>query len=140
MFKWLLVIVLVTLPSWAWAVDTSTTSTSTTAGLPSATVGMMTQAFQDKNWTLLAGLLLSAAVFALKTTKILDKIKLGGKWGIRISTVVISTLTSISLGLVTSQSWWLILTTAFGVAAAAIGGWEIIGKMIRDLIAKIKGK
>lgn len=146
MFRWLLVPIIVAFPTLAWAIETASTSTAAIVNpnnieisdLPSV-VGMMLQAFQSKNWMLLAGLILAIVVFVLKVTKILDKIKLGGKWGIRMSTVILSTLTSVSLGLLTDQGWWAIVSTGLGVAFAAIGSWEVVGKLVRDGLAKLRG-
>ena len=104
-----------------------------------ALVGLMIKAFHSKAWEGLAGLILTAVVFVLRYTKLLDKIKLGGKWGTRVTTVGLSLLATLALGLQTWQSWENMLSTWLSVTAFALLGWELPGKAVRDGLTYVKG-
>ena len=117
----------------------TTTTATTAAGIPGsdldalAVIGPLVGAFQNRDWVLAVGLLLTVVVYALKRTSILDRVKLGGKWGIRFSVLALAVLTSVALGLTSGQGWFDIVRVAGETAVAAIGGWEFLGKLLRDL-------
>lgn len=142
MWRFLLPI-LILIPTSALAqTNTSTTGidiSKITAGDLPEILNLLVQSFHNKNWMMLSGLVLAIVIWGLKTFKILDKIKLGSKWGIRFSTVLLASLTSIALGLMANQGWWAIASTAFGIAVVAMGGWETIGKLVRDILMKLRG-
>jgi hypothetical protein len=143
LFKWFLFPILMLFPTLTFAQTKTSTAgidiSKIDAGDLPEIFGLLIQSFHDKNWMMLSGLVLAVVIWILKSFKILDKIKLGSKWGIRFSTVVLASLTSTALGLIANQGWWAIVSTAFGVAVVAMGGWETVGKLVRDIYMKIKG-
>ena len=131
----LITLLLVTMPSLAFAqVATSTITLPNPGGDPGGFLALLLKAYQDKDWALLAGAILSVVIWALKKFGVLDKIKLGSKWGIRISTLALAVLTSIAIGLIGHQGWQEILKTGVQVAFMAVGGWEFIGKLFRGKV------
>jgi len=119
-------------------VASTTTATSAAGGVPSTPeeafglVGLFVDAVGAKNWPLVVGLALAVAVWALKTYGVLDKVKLGSKWGVRFSTLFLSSLASVALGLQGGLPWTEVVMNAIQVAFAAVGGWEFVGKLVRD--------
>lgn len=92
---------------------------------------MMMQAFQGGQWTLFAGLLLSGLVAAARYLKALDLIKIPDAADGWIA-MGLAMVASIGLGLQNGQDWLSIVTTALTVGAAAVGGWELLLKRLRD--------
>lgn len=120
----------------ALALIATTTTATVSPDDPMTLVGPLVHAFGDKDWLMVAGLVLMAAIFVLKKTGVLEKIKLGSKWGIRLSTLILAVLGSVAAGLVAHQDWWTTVKTALGIATTAVGGWEFLGKLMRDTVGK----
>jgi len=136
MFR-LITFLLLSLPGLAFATST-TTSTIPPAGLDGAvqTAGSLWAAIQTKNWPLAVGLGLMILIWGLKTTGVLDKIKLGSKAGIRASALILSVLTAIGAGLIQGLPALEIVLNTAEIATAAVGGWEFIGKALQSIAAK----
>jgi hypothetical protein len=130
---------LLALPGTAWAADAGTATATTAAPVAGDVVqasGALLEALMQKNWTVAAGLALSILIWVLRTTGVLDKVKLGSKWGIRASTVILAVIGSLSVSLVTGMPPAEVAVSAVQVAVAAVGGWEFFGKLIRDVTTK----
>ncbi|APU88879.1 hypothetical protein Rctr197k_055 [Virus Rctr197k] len=137
LFCWLM-------PMSVWAASTSTTSTTAVVD-PSAVqsvdqlfglVGLMANAFKTRQWLLVAALVLTAAIAGFRMLKLGQKLP-----GALVPwvTLGLALLTSAVIGIQTHRSWSAILATGLTVGVAAVGGWETVGKMVRDLITKIRG-
>lgn len=99
-------------------------------------LGMLEKAFVARDWILLSAVLLMGVVALLRyleATKALPD-----AW-VPWATIAIAVLTSVGLGLQARQPWLSIVTTGLVVGATAVGSWETIGKLIRALLAKIRG-
>jgi len=124
----LIVLLIASSPTLALAqVGTTTTSTS---GIP---LDGLLAAVSAGDWPLAAGFAIMIAVWVLRKLGVLDKIKLGSKWGIRASTLVLAVLYSVAVGLIGGMSWFEIVEGAMQATVAAVGGWEFIGKLVRDV-------
>lgn len=100
-------------------------------------ISAMAGAFKSNDLVVGFGLLLMIVVAVariLGVTKLLDSAH--DKW----LAAGLAMLTSIGVGLQVRASAMTIISTALGTGLTAIGGWEVIGKAIRDLIAKARSK
>lgn len=98
-----------------------------------ALIEMMAHAFNNGNWALASGLLLTLVVVGLRLFSVTKRVsKEWMPWLVS----GLSLLTSVAVGLQTGQSWWQILSTGFTVALVAVGGWETIAKAAKRLMLK----
>jgi hypothetical protein len=95
------------------------------------------RAFKSRKWMLLAGLLLTGVIAVVRTFGLAKKIK--GEW-VPWLTLGISMATSLALGLQQGKSWLTIIVGGLSVGITAIGGWEVFGKLVRNLIRMVKTK
>lgn len=132
---WILLLLLVPVIALA---QTSTVTSTATLPLedPGSLLPLIRDAFGDKNWTLAAGLVLSAL---LGLFKLLGLGKLVSKKNTKWLAGVLALVGAVSLGLIVSASWWAIVTTGVGAGVAAVGGWELIFQPIRDFVKKKLG-
>jgi len=115
--------------------STSTTPPGSVSEVLNTGTGLL-DAIQAKNWPLAVGLGLMMLIWGLKTTGVLDKIKLGSKAGIRASALILSVLTAIGAGLIQGLPALEIVLNTAEIATAAVGGWEFIGKALQSIAAK----
>lgn len=130
--KWLLLTVLVFLP-WAAFAQTTTSSTAVDPGAVQEGLGVMARAFKSGNWALAAGTLLTVVVALLRIVGALKVIPDKYDQYVAIGAAL---ATSIGVGLTTGQPWDGILMTAANVGLVAVGGWEAVGRVARDKLAK----
>lgn len=122
----------------AFAQLAGTSSTSTAAAAPALSdnlfelIPLMAQAFKSHAYTLGAAIALAVLVAVLRFVNLLNW--LPDKYD-RWVAMAIAMLTSVSLGLQTEQDWITIVVTAISVGAAAVGGWEMALKPVRDAVA-----
>ncbi|HET6493850.1 MAG TPA: hypothetical protein VFH61_00615 [Thermoleophilia bacterium] len=110
--------------------STSTTPPGSVSEVLNTGTGLL-DAIQAKNWPLAVGLGLMMLIWGLKTTGVLEKIKLGSKLGIRMSAVILSVLAAVGAGLIQGLPAMEIVLNTFEIATAAVGSWELIGKLLR---------
>lgn len=92
------------------------------------TLGDLQTAYSSRNWLLLLGLVLTAAVTISKRLGLLALVpKEATKW----VAVGMGMATGIGGGLILGQDWMTILGTGITAGLLSIGGHEIFGKMLK---------
>jgi len=135
MFR-LIILAWMLLPGVSLAQGTSTITSTAAGGVPLDSVGGLLEAITAKNWPAAAGFVIMLVVWALKKYRVLEKIKLGSKWGIRASVVILSALTALAGGLMDGLPPAEVVIATLQAAGSAFGSWETLGKMLRDVAAK----
>ena len=95
-------------------------------------IGMLAKAYESQAWALLAGLLLTLAVWVANTF-VLAKVKPAHMRWVALG---LSVVTSVGLGLQGGQDWMTILVTGLTVGLTSIGMWETAGKTARDTLKR----
>ena len=116
---------------------------TSTAGLPQVdpadeALGLlspMLRAFRERDFMMLAALLLTGAVWGLRQLQIGKKIP---DTLVPWVTMAVATFTSVAAGLAAKQSLSHVLWTGLAIGVAASGLWESVGKLIRNLIGKLR--
>lgn len=142
-------LMLTVLPAAVFAQDivSSTTASVAVAPLgaadPGAVVSALGKAFQNKDWAMLAGVILSALVVVarliigdLKKAEADRKIP---KAAIPFIAAGISLAAAVGVGLQLHMGAIDIIKSAGVVAFVAIGGWEFASKGIEFIIGRVKG-
>lgn len=112
-------------------VETSKEETVDTEEVPkdfneaAETVSLLVTAVQDKNWTLVIGLLLTLVVFVANKFGLKDKV--GGKY-VPVVAVLLGTMTTTGLALVSGIAVTSAITQGIVAGMVSIGGWEVLFK------------
>ena len=131
MRKLAFILFLVLLPVMAIA-QTMTTTTSTIAN-PNELFGVAFTSFKDGAWGAGIGAVLMLFVAVGRGMGFLNFIP---KKAVPWTTMGMAMALSVGAGLVASAVWTDILQAGFNAGVVAIGGWETLGKMIRDKVKK----
>jgi len=131
MFR-LIVFALMSLPSLALAQAGTSTTPPASPGEVVQSAGALWEAIAQKNWPLAVGVAITIIIWLLKKTGVLDKIKLGSKQGIRMSVVILAALGSVAGGFIKGLPPMEVVMATVVAASAAFGGWETVGKFLRD--------
>lgn len=112
------------------------TSSTAPGEMIGGAVDMLGQAYHSHNWALVAAALLTITVAILRLFNIGSKIP--GPyvpWLTLGMSMAMSAVVGLQAGLPMDQ----ILGTGLLIGVAAIGGWESVAKLIRNLIAMVSG-
>lgn len=115
---------------------TSTVAPPTLPEDPGTIIAMLTKAFGDKDWMMVAGLLLTAVI---GLARLFGLQKLVPKKHTHWLAGGLALATSVALGLMAHASWWTIITTGVSVGVVAVGGWQLIFEPIRNFLKKKLG-
>jgi phosphoglycerol transferase MdoB-like AlkP superfamily enzyme len=115
----------------AFAQVVTSTSGPADAGEALTLIGQIATAAKGGAWNIVAGGVLALLVALARFVKILDFIPdQYDKWVVMLLAMMGST----AVGLVGAWDWLTIVITALTAGAAAIGGWELVLKDLRDKI------
>jgi len=104
------------------------TQTATAAADLLPSVDSMRDAYESKNWMLLAGLILTGIVALTRKLGLLSMLDAANsKW----AAVGIAMLGAVGGGLMLGMAWPVITVTGLSAGLIAIGGWETVGKMLK---------
>lgn len=101
---------------------------------------MLIQAFKDKNWTLVTGLLMMLLIFGLRYFKLTDKLGIEGKGllALSISIGVVGSV-GVELAFIEGTGWQSILV-AIGIGISnglvATGAWEAMKSPLKATLTK----
>lgn len=118
------------------ATSTASVDPNSVAANPDAFVQLVVSAFQSRNWSLLAGLLLAAVVWAINMFVVGKVDPAHMRW----VAMGLSTATSVALGLQAGEPWMNIVVTGITVGLMAVGTWETAGKTARNTIRRRRKK
>lgn len=133
---------LLIVPMLALALDAGTATTAVVvvvdpnaggADTVAQAVSLLVLAFKSRHWMLAAGL--SLTVFVV-VARLFNFAKLLPDAYVPWATMGLATLASVAVGIQAHQSWDQIMVTGLSVGAAAIGGWETVGKLVRNTVRK----
>ena len=111
----------------------TSTATDDLGGLVHTTL----EAFQSKNWTLLAGAVLMLLTVLARRLNLIAKLPVQYiPWAAGGTAM----LAAVALGLMDGQPWTNILATGLSVGLTAVGAWKAFGKPASKLLAKTPPK
>jgi hypothetical protein len=123
MKKMMILVALLLLPAVALAqVATSTAGAGLTED-PGELLSLLSRAFADKDWMMVAGGLL---MLVIAVGNLLGLRKLVPKKYTHWLAGGIAMASSVAVGLMAHASWWAIVSTGVGVGITAIGGWQLV--------------
>lgn len=106
---------------------------TSTVSIGSDVFQLAVKAYHNQEWALFSGLLLTGVVFLLRFLKAASYVP---PRLVPWVTVALSILVSIATGLRTGTDVGTVLSTGVLVGVGAVGGWETVGKLIRDLVRR----